>query len=703
MTQEADKTINKTYVVKGLSCADCSMKIESSLKQHGYSSVQLNFTTGRLVIDSENISEINSIISRIKPGAQAVPELRSKDDDRAEDVEQKLRIQIAISVPLLLLGILLTSSILPSFLDFSGYIILFVAYIISGYRVLRKSLLRLKTLDIANEYFLMSVATIGAIIIQEIPEAVAVMVFYTIGEFLQSRAVNSSRRSIGDLLDIRPDIAHLVTSEDITTVPVENIHPGDVILVKPGERVPIDGILVTKQSHLDLSALTGESRPVLVKKGETVHSGALTNESIQIRVNVEYSESTVSRILEVVENATQHKSEKELFITRFARYYTPFVLILAIAISIIPPVILSQPMEVWVYRALVILVISCPCALVVSIPLVYFAGIGKSSQHGVLMKGANVIDALTQVSTVLWDKTGTLTVGDFKVVEIDPCENYSSQEVLRYAALAEAHSNHPIAKSIRDAYGEPIDLTQILEYEELPALGIKMRTKNGESVVVGNDKMIHEIECPHSYCIDNETAVYVVVNDVYIGIIIIDDQLKPTASQAISHLKRRKIPHIGLLTGDTKNIAERVGEEIGIKKDEIYASLMPLNKLEILEQYLAAQGEDGSVIFVGDGMNDAPVIARADVGVAMGGIGSDASIEAADLVIMDDNPERLNDAISVAERTNQLAKQNIIMAVGIKLLFISLGTLGLASMWIAVFGDVGVTLLTVLNSLRLLK
>jgi Cd2+/Zn2+-exporting ATPase len=515
--------------------------------------------------------------------------------------------------------------------------------------------------------------------------------------------VNKSRKSIGELLDIRPDVAHLIKDDDITTVPVADIQIGNVILVKPGERVPLDGILVKGNAYLDLSALTGESRPVAVGPDDSILSGAITNASIQVQVNVKHSESTVSRILDVVENATQNKSQKELFITRFARYYTPFVLVLAIGMAIIPSFFFAQPLDVWIYRALVVLVISCPCALVVSIPLVYFAGIGKSSQCGVLLKGANIIDALNDVSTVLWDKTGTLTVGEFKVIQVVPVEGFSPKEVIEYAALAESHSNHPIAKSIIEAYNQPIDLALVDKYEELPALGIKMKTIKGDSIIVGNDKMVHEINCPHSQCIKDETAVYVVLNGNYIGHIIIDDQLKSTASTAIINLRKRNISNIGLLTGDTKNIAERVGKEVGIDQDKVYASLMPLNKLEILEQYLHEKSEDETIVFVGDGMNDAPVIARADIGVAMGGIGSDASIEAADLIIMDDNPNRINDAIDIAERTNFIAKENILLALGVKSIFILLGVLGLASMWVAVFGDVGVTLLTVLNSLRLLR
>ncbi|MHA1444489.1 MAG: heavy metal translocating P-type ATPase, partial [Candidatus Hodarchaeales archaeon] len=682
---------------------DCAREIELTLKRQSFRNVILNFATRRLSVTSDDISSINEIISKVEPTAKAIPYGQIKSQSNFSDYEGQLRLRIFVSLGFLIIGMFLTFNQESSIVMTGGVIFLLISYFISGINVLKKALFRLKNLDIANEYFLMTIATLGAILIQEIPEATAVMVFYSIGEYLQLKAVNKSRKSIGELLDIRPDVAHLIKDDDITTVPVANIQVGNVILVKPGERVPLDGILVKGNAYLDLSALTGESRPVAIGPDDSILSGAITNASIQVQVNVKHSESTVSRILDVVENATQNKSQKELFITRFARYYTPFVLVLAIGMAIIPSFFFAQPLEVWIYRALVVLVISCPCALVVSIPLVYFAGIGKSSQRGVLLKGANIIDALNDVSTVLWDKTGTLTVGEFKVIQVVPVEGFSPKEVIEYAALAESHSNHPIAKSIIEAYNQPIDLALVDKYEELPALGIKMKTIKGDSIIVGNDKMVHEINCPHSQCIKDETAVYVVLNGNYIGHIIIDDQLKSTASTAIINLRKRNISNIGLLTGDTKNIAERVGKEVGIDQDKVYASLMPLNKLEILEQYLHEKSEDETIVFVGDGMNDAPVIARADIGVAMGGIGSDASIEAADLIIMDDNPNRINDAIDIAKRTNFIAKENILLALGVKSIFILLGVLGLASMWVAVFGDVGVTLLTVLNSLRLLR
>ena len=695
------------YSLKGLSCANCALKIEDSLKNHEFSNVQLNFTTRSLAFNCGNkrcdshMDEINTIISKIEPGVFALP-VTTTDDLQTPVNEWYSIFQIFVSIFLLVLGIVLIHPSMSEMVIFFGYVSLFLAYFIAGWKVLWKAARQLKNYDFTNEYILMSVATIGAILIQEIPEAVAVMVFYTIGEFLQTKAVNHSRSSITSLLDIRPDQAHLVKEQGILTVPVAEVYPDDIILVKPGERIPLDGTIVKGETTLDMSALTGESRPVSAKPGMEIFSGSVTSNSIRIKVSSYCYDSTVTRILNAVEYAASNKSRTELFITRFSRFYTPFVLVTALVLAIIPPFLFGQSFDVWVYRALVILVISCPCALVVSIPLVYFSGIGKSSREGILLKGANVIDSLNNISTVLWDKTGTLTVGKFEVVTIVPMEGYSPYDILSYAALAEAHSTHPIAVSIKGAFGKPIDLSQIEEHEELPALGVKVRTSDKDEIVLGNDKMVHEIDCPHPKCIQDETVVYVIKNGIYIGHIIIDDKIKSNSFEAINKLKDLAIPN-GLLTGDTKNIAERVGKELGINQEETYASLMPLNKLEILERYIHENSKDGSVVFVGDGINDAPVIARADIGVAMGAMGSDATIEAADLVIMDDDPQKLVDAIDISRKANKLAKQNIAMALGIKALFILLGAMGLATMWAAVFGDVGVTILTVLNSLRLLK
>ncbi|MHA2226680.1 MAG: heavy metal translocating P-type ATPase [Candidatus Hodarchaeales archaeon] len=691
------------YSLEGLDCSKCALKIEKSLKDHDFRSVHVNFTTQTLSLDSSDVDRIIDVVSKIEPNLHVIPIVGTKFTPPQTFSSWLPIFQICISLVLLIVGIIFTQSFSVIQIAFFGYICLFTAYFIAGWKVLWKAVCQLRNFDFTNEHFLMSIATLGAIVIQEIPEAVAVMLFYTVGEFLQTKAVNRSRGSISSLLDIRPDEAHLIQDDTVKTVPASSISTGDIILVKPGERVPLDGEVVKGQTSLDMSTLTGESRPVTIKTGMEVISGSITNGSIQLRVTSPYHESTVTRILEAVENAAQNKSQTELFITRFSRNYTPLVIFIAILIAVVPPIILIEPFEEWMYRALVILVISCPCALVVSIPLVYFSGIGKSSREGILMKGAHVIDSLNDISAVLWDKTGTLTVGKFKVVTIVPTSGYNPQDVLSYAALAEAHSTHPIAVSIREAFRKPIDMTQIEEYEELPALGISMRTKSGDVIVVGNDKMAHQMNCPHSECVRDETAVYVIKNGEYIGHIIIDDQIKESSFSAIDNLKELNIPQIALLTGDTKMIAERVGNTLGIDQQNIYASLMPLNKLEILDTFVQTNSDEGGVVFVGDGINDAPVIAQADIGVAMGGIGSDATIEAADLVIMDDNPSKLSRAIVIAKRTNTIAKQNILLALGIKSIFILLGAVGIASMWAAVFGDVGVTIITVLNSLRLLK
>ncbi len=697
-----DHRISK-YTLEGLSCSSCAILIEDLLKDHFKSFVQVNFATRTLSIASEDLEGINEIISKVEPGTQARPKDGVKNGFGIRSSDWIYLLQIILSFSLLILGSYFSASSVSEGWILVSQITLFSAYLIAGWKVIWKALLQLRNFDFTNEYFLMTIATLGAIILQEVPEAVAVMLFYTVGEFLQSKAVDHSRNSISTLIDLRPDQAHIINDQRISTVPVEEVNIGEIILVKPGERIPLDGTIITGNTILDMSAITGESRPVRANLGTEVLSGSITKDSIQIRVTSPSNESTITRILNAVENATDNKSKTELFITRFARYYTPLVLMSALLLAIIPPFFLQEPVDIWIYRALVILVISCPCALVVSIPLVYFSGIGKSSHEGILLKGANVIDSLNEISAVLWDKTGTLTEGSFRVVSIIPSEGYSKTDVLAEAALAEAHSTHPIAISIREAYGKDLDLSNIENYEEMPALGIKMITSSGDHIIVGNDKMIHHIECPHSECIDEDTVVYVVKNGINIGWIIIDDQIKNESFIAIDNLKAKGIKNISLLTGDTKRVAEQVGAELGISQDNIFANLNPINKLEILEQFILKSPNKGSVVFVGDGVNDAPVIARADVGVAMGGIGSDATIEAADLVIMDDNPSKLSKAIDIAKRTHRIARQNIFMALGIKVLFIMLGAMGLASMWVAVFGDVGVTIIAILNSLRLLR
>ncbi|MFW9854421.1 MAG: heavy metal translocating P-type ATPase [Candidatus Thorarchaeota archaeon] len=695
------------YELKGLTCTDCALKIEQSLKNHNYQQVCVNFATNTLYLSSDDLETINKIISKVDPETKAISASTMGSVTKKWFRENLPLVQALLASILLLIGMVLITSSLPSDIILLGYISLLVAYGVAGWKVLWNAVKRIRNLDLTNEYFLMSIATLGAILIQEVPEAVAVMVFYTIGESLQMRAVNRSRRSISALIDIRPDQAHLLLDDSVKTVPAEEINAGDIILVKPGERVPLDGVVIKGEANLDLSALTGESRPVRVSPGMEVLSGAIPNNSICIRVTSVFNNSTVSRILNAIENATNKRSNTERFITRFSRIYTPIILGFAILVGLFPPLLLQEPLNEWIYRALVILVISCPCALVVSVPLAYFSGIGKSSREGILFKGANVLDELGKINTVLWDKTGTLTVGKFSVVTVVPRKGVPPDEVLKIAAIAEAHSTHPIAVSIREAYGKPTDLSRIEQYEELPALGIRCRVDNGgfnDEIMVGNDRLVHSIECPHPNCVKDQTAVYVIKNNEYMGHIIVDDRIRESSKKAIARLNDFSIQTIGLLTGDTKDIGERVGHELGIQSDSIYTNLMPLNKLEILEAHMndGSENKRRYVIFVGDGINDAPVIAGADVGVAMGGIGSDATIEAADLVIMDDNPEKLGIAMEIAKKTRKIAKQNIGLAIGLKVVFILLGAMGIATMWAAVFGDVGVTILTILNSLRIL-
>jgi len=691
----------REYQIQGLSCASCALRIENLLQSNAFLDAKVDFITQTLTISSDDIERLSRIIHEVEPSATLLPVTKNQKTKTSLGREEYSQIiQILISFILLIIGV-----IVQGVNDFNfhilSYLLLISAYLIAGWKVILIALKQLKNLNITNEHFLMFAATVGAILINEIPEAVAVMIFYSIGILLQQRAVNHARKAVQALLDIRPDQANLVSEDIIRAVSVEEVKIGDIILVKPGERVPLDGIVIQGNTTLNMVMLTGESQPISISPGMAILSGSVPSGSVQVRVTSIFYESTISRILNAVENATTRKSTRELFITRFARFYTPLVLLIAILIAIVPPILLQEPFTTWIYRALVVLVISCPCALVVSIPLVYFSGIGKSSKRGILMKGASVIDSLNDISAVYWDKTGTLTEGVFEVISIIPGEGYSPQEVLTWAAVAETHSNHPIAESIRRAYGKSLDLGLIKEYEEISALGVRVNTINGDEIIIGNDKMIHQVDCDHPKCILDQTVIYVVKNGIYLGYIIIGDHLRQESITAIKTLRNQGIRKIGILTGDTKNIGERVGKELGIDINEIYSNLMPLNKLEIIENII--QEQDGQVIFVGDGINDAPVIARADIGVAMGGAGSDITIEAADLVIMDDNPERLPEAINIAQRTNSIAKQNIIFAIGIKTLFIVLGILGLASMWVAVFGDMGVTLLTILNSLRLFK
>lgn len=587
-----------------------------------------------------------------------------------------------------------------------SFAVFIVAYIIVGKDVLLKAFSNIKRGKVFDENFLMTIATVGAIIIGEYPEAVGVMLFYMVGEFLQSLAVNKSRKSISDMMDIRPDYANLIKEDgSVETVDPYDVEIGAKIQIKAGEIIPLDGIVVSGKAMLDTSALTGESVPRSVNVGDHVYSGSINKDGLlSLEVTKEFSESTASKILDLVENAAAKKSKTENFISKFAGVYTPIVVFAALALAIIPPFIFPNTgFTTWIYRALTFLVVSCPCAFVIAIPLSFFSGIGASSKIGVLIKGSNYLELLSDVKTFVFDKTGTLTVGVFEVVKIYP-NNVSDTELLENAALAEEYSSHPIAVSIKKAYEELKEESgrdnlseRLSDLTEVAGQGISIKL-DGETVLVGNDKLMSSNNIEFEKCDDFGTIVYVAKNNIFLGTIVINDRIKETSKESLAALKNIGIQKNVMLTGDTKEVADIVAREVGL--DYAYAQLLPQDKVDKLEEILA---EKNTTAYVGDGINDAPVLARADVGIAMGGIGSDAAIEAADVVIMDDNLDNIVRGIKVAKRTMSIAKQNIIFAIGVKVIFLLLAAIGFGTMWEAVFADVGVTVLCIINAMRNLQ
>jgi Cd2+/Zn2+-exporting ATPase len=569
-----------------------------------------------------------------------------------------------------------------------------------GWKVIASAVKNIIRGQFFDEQFLMTIATLGAFAIHQMPEAVAVMLFYVTGELFQDIAVGRSRKSIKSLLEIKPDYANLKSGMEIIKVSPEEVKVGDTIIVKAGEKVPLDGTILEGTSFVDTAALTGESVPRKVKEKDEVMAGMINQSGLlTIKVNKLFDESSVSRILELVENATSQKAETEKFITTFARYYTPIVVIGALLMAVLPPLLFSgQTFNEWIYRALVVLVISCPCALVISIPLGYFGGVGLASRKGILVKGSNFLDALTRVTTVVFDKTGTLTKGEFKVSDVVISNGFSKEEILEYAAYAEVHSNHPVAQSITEAYQNKIDNAKISQTEEISGHGIKA-VVDGKTILAGNDKLLHRENIKHPVCQVDGTVVHVTIDHIYAGYIIISDSLKDDAIEAIEKLKSKKIQTI-MLTGDNQYTAQTFAKRLGI--DRFYSELLPEDKVKHIEQ-LIAENSGGKVAFVGDGINDAPVIARADIGIAMGALGSDAAIETADVVLMTDSPSKVAQAIDVAKITRNIVWQNILFAMGVKLVFIVLGVFGIATMWEAVFGDMGVALIAIFNALRILK
>jgi len=576
-----------------------------------------------------------------------------------------------------------------------------ISYIIVGGDVVKKAAKNIFKGQVFDENFLMSIATIGAFFIGEYPEGIAVMLFYQVGELFQSYAVGKSRKSIASLMDIRPDYANVKKGDELVRTDPDEVQIGDIIVIKAGEKIPLDGKVIEGSSMIDTSALTGESVPREVEVGSDILSGCINiNGVITAEVTKEFGESTVSKILDLVENASSKKSNSEQFITKFARYYTPVVVIIAVFLAIIPPLVIDgATFSVWIYRALAFLVVSCPCALVVSIPLSFFGGIGGASKKGILVKGSNYLEALAETEIVVFDKTGTLTKGVFNVQEIHP-EGVSKEELLELTAYVESYSNHPISLSLKRAYGKEIDNGRISDVEEISGHGV-IATVDGKKVMAGNIKLMKMMDIPYFKGELIGTVVHVAVNNQYIGYIVIADEVKEDSAQAIKELKAANIKQIVMLTGDNKSVGSKVAKELGL--DKVYAELLPADKVEKLEELFSQKSTKGKLAFVGDGINDAPVLARADIGIAMGGLGSDAAIEAADIVIMTDEPSKIATAMKISKKTLKIAHQNIVFAIGIKIIVLILSAFGITTMWAAIFADVGVTIIAVLNAFRALN
>jgi Zn2+/Cd2+-exporting ATPase len=733
--------------VGGMDCTSCSMKIEGSLeKLAGVAEVSVVVATGRLTIsyDSQQVdeAEIKKRVTALgytveakgpKPPNQGDSHGSKKgreDHDRSshnhdhkeeDDHDHKKEdghdhghshgngefdlkregLLVGVVIALFVLGSVFEKTLHNTPFSIGEYLVFIPAYLLSGWTVLTSAGRNILRGQVFDENFLMTIATVGAIVIHKLPEAAGVMLFFKVGELFQEYAVGRSRRSISALLEIRPDAANLKTDSGLQIVSPEVVKVGDIIVVRPGEKVPLDGEILDGSAQVDTSALTGESVPRTAGVGDTILAGMINQTGVlTVKVTKLFGESSIARILDLVENASSKKAATEKFITRFARQYTPIVVVASLAIAILPPLFNLGTHAEWVYRALILLVISCPCGLVISIPLGYFGGIGGAAKRGILVKGSTFLDTLADVKAVVFDKTGTLTEGVFKVSEIVPHNGFTQTELLRLTAIAEANSNHPIAKSLREAYSQPIDESIITDYAEIAAHGI-LATVEQRRVLAGNDRLMHRENIEHDTCHVEGTVVHLAVDQRYAGYIVIADQPKPDSKKAIQALKKLGVEKVMMLTGDSQDVAERMAGFL--KLDEYRSELLPEDKVTAIEEVLQQFAHKGKVVFVGDGINDAPVIARADVGIAMGGLGSDAAIETADVVLMTDAPSKVAEAIQVARRTHAIVMQNIVFALVIKGIFIILGVFGLASMWEAVFADVGVALAAIFNATRVLK
>ncbi len=704
--------MTKRYAVHNLRCAGCAARIEDAIAGlPGVKSAAINLDSARLRVEGEQpeLAAMIRLADAIEPGTLFSEMDENEPLPESSEPQPSLfrsEYKLWIAAALFAVGMIFEERLDALLTPFVAKAVFFgIPYLLCGLSVLKKGLQSLLKFDFFNEYTLMGGATIAAAAIGQLPEAVGVMLFYSIGEALQDRAAGNSRRSIRALLAARPTVAHLIEEKDgkqmVNDADPSEIRPGMRILVKPGEKIPLDGTVLTGSSQVDTSPLTGESVPVSVGAGKQVYAGTVNLEgAITVEVTSRFADSSVARILELVENASEKKARTENFITRFARVYTPIVCAAALAIAVLPPLLGAGPWSDWVLRGLTFLVVSCPCALVISVPLSFFGGIGAASKAGILVKGSNYLEALSKVDTVVFDKTGTLTSGTFQVVAVHPEDGIHSDDLLATAAHAEAYSDHPIAVSLKEAYAGDIDNGRIEGAAEESGHGVTA-TVDGRAVLVGNDKLMAAHGIEHHACDVAGTLLHVAVDDAYHGHIVIADVVKDDAAQAIADLHAEGVKRCIMLTGDREEVAAAVAKELGI--DAYRAQLLPQDKVEEVEKLLAAQPDGAHLAFVGDGINDAPVLTRADVGIAMGAMGSDAAIEAADIVLMDDKPSKIALAMRVARKTMRIVWQNIIFAIGVKVLILLLAAVGLANMWLAVFGDVGVAVIAILNAMRALK
>ncbi|MDD2296856.1 MAG: heavy metal translocating P-type ATPase [Sphaerochaetaceae bacterium] len=700
------KPEKKVLILKGLDCANCAAKIEKAVKNiDGVKDASVDFVSRKLTVEvfhkrelKRILTEASKIAIKIEDGLKVVPFEKEQPAPEEEGVNKAEFIRLGIG------ALLFAVALIFKFTFYVELGVFLVSYLLVGGEVLLKAIKNIMRGQVFDENFLMSLATVGAFSIQQFPEGVAVMLFYQVGELFQDLAVNHSRRSISALMDIRPDYANLKTGDGFERVSPEQVSIGDIILIKPGEKVPLDGKVIDGISSLDTAAITGESLPREIEQGQEILSGTINiNGLLTVEVTKEFGESTVSKILDLVQNASSKKAPTENFITKFARYYTPVVVFIALAIAVIPPLTVEGAVFYdWIYRALVFLVVSCPCALVISIPLGFFGGIGGASKNGILMKGSNYLEALNNVDTVVFDKTGTLTKGVFKVTKIFTVADtdVDNKELLEMAAYAESYSTHPIALSIIKEYGNIIDTQLLADYDEISGHGIKVKLR-GEEILAGNSRLMNKEAITFPEPDEIGTIVHIAKGGKYAGYIVIADEIKDDAQSAIARLRNIGVNKLVMLTGDSKAVGDKIGKLLGL--DEVYSELLPDQKVDKLEMLEKQKKTKGKLLFVGDGINDAPVLTRADVGIAMGGLGSDAAIEAADVVIMTDEPSKIASAIIIAKRTHSIVWQNIIFAFVVKGIVLILGAGGLATMWEAVFADVGVAIIAIFNAMRVLN